>query len=229
MNSIQHILQRREMQQKILQSKHVNKQAVSKYILRQRKIPEHIWKAWVNILKVPKEWIVDDTGYCRKLTDDEVLELDKFLEEKELDFSDEGLPGMELWREMYDQEAWIRNIRYRIGKAKNALKDAIYRIPREITDQEEILHHYERNLKFYENIIGIHTHGRVTEKEWDYIFKALFMLTSKESNIQMDEVSSKIYNILKENRDRVEQKRQEDIEFYKENFGEIPEENTEEV
>ena len=51
MNAVKHILKRKLMQQKMLESKYVSKQSVSKYILRQRKIPDFVYEMWEKIFK----------------------------------------------------------------------------------------------------------------------------------------------------------------------------------
>ena len=126
MNAVKHILKRKLMQQKMLESKYVSKQSVSKYILRQRKIPDFVYEVWEKILDVPSEWFVDEFGYCRLLKPDEVVDLDEYLDKTEKDLGDEELPGMETWRQMVDNAAWLRNIKYRVRKIHNLLEELVY-------------------------------------------------------------------------------------------------------
>ena len=53
------------------------------------------------------------------------------------------------------------------------------------------------------------------------------MLTTGDTNISADEVTLAIYKILRDSRVKKDKQRQENIEFYKSVWGNIPNENTE--
>ena len=222
MNAVKHILKRKLMQQKMLESKYVSKQSVSKYILRQRKIPDFVYEVWEKILDVPSEWFVDEFGYCRLLKPDEVVDLDEYLDKTEKDLGDEDLPGMETWRQMVDNAAWLRNIKYRVRKIHNLLEELVYHLPEEVTDIESAYCQYESNLRYFDQLFKIKRSGRIRDDDWISIQNALIVMVESDSDItrlEGDELACELYEVMKKHRDMNMQKDAEDLKLYVELWG----------
>ncbi len=235
-------------QSRLAKDMNISKQSVTRWVKQKKPIHDSYIRYIEENLKVKRRFFVDGRRYCKLLTDEDKFELEDYFMRQEFEQPTstaskhkyynnlDNLSKTELIHREQQHEAYM--LAFREKKAESKIQKLTTKIKENIKNIDiksgvdstsGYLDLLESNIVFYERLLHLRKGKQITEQEWEYIFKALFMLTSKESNIQTDEVSSGIFNILKENRNRIEQKRQEDIEFYKEYFGEIPEENTEEV
>ncbi len=216
-NAIQYILSKRSMKNNKLidenQSRSkISKQSLSKYINRQRRIPDYAYLSFEKILNVPHELFVDKNGYCKELTEKEVYELDYYLETHPL--TDVSIVSD---NELYEREAIL----------ERGTKLCLKRIKKDIysvhTDTEiESVHMYidefESNLSIYETFQRLHKSKILSYDEWRSIFKAISYLIDNATQEDINNghnLSHYIYDAIIKYRKEKDYNDKEDKEIQK--------------
>lgn len=227
-NALKIILKERKLTQNYL-AFHFKcvKQNVSKWVLRERKIPQYSITELEKIFGVPSRYFVGEDGYCKILTDDEKTELEIYLSTEI--FQTNGSESEELRRWLEEQrnpEEQRRAFYCDIKKINARIKEDILSNPREetINSYEDWLNCVETNIFFYNRILKLRGSKRITDREWSSIGRALYELLlqdTESSLIDSDSLAGKLYQVILEDRERMEKKRLEDLKDYKEIFGDF--------
>lgn len=224
-NSIKYILKKRNMQQKMLIIAEAReKQYVSRYVNRERKIPEKVIEKWEKILDVPYEYFVDGIGYCKLLTSNDKEQLEDYLISQEFS-AEENEKIAELIQREYDEILYWRDIERNVKEIQSKVKKNIYSdIAADVSSKKEAGWQIETNIKFYEHFLKLKNSGKIHALEWSSVFKALSCLLMKNVKSEVfgnDELARNIYSIIIEYRKEQELKRKKDIEEYEALFGKV--------
>ena len=213
------------MQQKMLIIAEAReKQYVSRYVNRERKIPEKVIEKWEKMLGVPKEYFVDSKKYCKLLTPDDRDRLEDYLVSQEFS-AEENEKIAELIQREYDEIVYWRDIENNVKEIQSKVKKDIYSdIPADVSSKEEAGFQIEANIRFYKELLKLKKSGKIDVLEWGSVFKALSCFLMKNMECEVfgnDELARNIYSIIIEYRRKKEMKRKKDIEEYEEFFCEI--------
>lgn len=210
MNALRHILNKRGIMQKELMVKDknnrtVSKQAVSKWVAGDRKIPEEIAQKWEKILKVPMELFRGENGRCRKLSEEEFAELEDYLLLKSVDYGNENLPGMKAAREQVDLYLWDKNLKRRFKSVRRKLYDVVFTHSGEVNSTETYLQSCESNLIWFEEMLDIRKRDLLKRNEWSSIkdaFTCLDLEKTDEGMLEEEVLTCKLYSWIKEKREK---------------------------
>ena len=213
------------MQQKMLIIAEAReKQYVSRYVNRERKIPEKVIEKWEKMLGVPKEYFVDSKNYCKLLTPDDRDRLEDYLISQEFS-AEKNEKIAELIQREYDEIVYWRDIENNVKEIQSKVKKDIYSdIPADVSSKEEAGFQIEANIRFYKELLKLKKSGKIDVLEWGSVFKALSCFLMKNMECEVfgnDELARNIYSIIIEYRRKKEMKRKKDIEEYEEFFCEI--------
>lgn len=161
-NSIKFILAKRNLQQKDLTTENIQKQAVSRWILRERKINKNIIPFWEELLNVPAKYFVDDKGYCKELNDEELPALIDYLYDTQL------LPES---KNEYQDKYTLSS---EVTKLQRHIREDICNIDDSKSIKENIKEQ-EMNLMFYKRILKLHKNKNISNDKWMTFFKELEM------------------------------------------------------
>ena len=211
-NSIKYILQKKNLQQKMIAPKGELKQYVSRWVLGQRKIPKSVIEYWEKVLNVPAYFFVNEKGFCKELNEAEISELDEYLL---------GHPIHNVCDELKDSPAIIRvergiTLKRNIVKLKKNIHEDIYKIKKtiEINSIEEALDEQENSLNFYETVLRLHKRDNIKPEEWSSVFRALAYVADNTSLDDVNEgLSYEIYKLILKNREEEQKKNKELLEF----------------
>lgn len=230
-NSVQVILKKRNMLQKELIVKNYgDKQNVSRYVLRKRKIPRDLVPIWEKLLNVPEKYFVDEKGFCRELNSSEESELEDFLICQQYDVNEKGEIKGWIDEQVFLQQRSI-GIKHGIKKINKRIeKDILLKNEeRECNSEKEWLDEVESNLYFYENMLDIIESKKIKYYEWNSICKVLsiFMLSNNNykevATKKMSVMEMTIYEAICKNRKEKEKNDSELLAWYKEMWGDYEE------
>ena len=222
-NSIKFILEKKGKKQKDLEYPGCSKQSVSKYVLRQRKIDEYTVQHWEAFLKIPHQFFVDEKGYCKELNLEEEQKLHDFLLKQ--DFEKYDMQKEILARKAMEDAERHSYINYQTKIILNGIKTdiATNHSMTDVYTMEDVLDFQEANLKFYEMFLKLRKSSKISEHEWESLFKAMsiFLLAEPTADwLPSGSLAQKLYEAMHQDRIRVEEQRKDSISWYTETFGE---------
>jgi len=200
-NAIRYILHKRNMQQKDLITKRIIKQSISKYINKERRIPDYAYKTFEQILNIPHEFFVDNNGYCKELGEKEIYDIDYYIETN-------PLPNTAIVSdyESLERKALLeKGTKVCLRKIKTDIYDT--RII-DIKSQATALNTCEANLSTYNNFLRLHKSNVLSPDEWRNIFKGISYLIDYATQDEINDgnnLSHYIYDaIIKYRKERIE-------------------------
>lgn len=233
-NALKVILKERGLSQTdIARSIFVVKQTVSKWVLRQKKIPWETIYFLAEKLDVPHEKFVDENRWCKLLNEDEEKDLRNYLlnqqfehiEKTTFDKGEEEIEDALLYPYLLAKRESAAIIEARAVKQK--LGNDVFKTQKsKHISREQCIDDIENNTSFYKKILFLRENDRIESDEWDGILIALLHLACNKEEIQPNkyhDLAYQIFPVLQKYRAKKEEKRKEDIECYIECFGSLPE------
>lgn len=233
-NALKLILKARGMTQTdFAKEMRISKQSVTRWVQREKPMPEYHIEYAEMLLNVKRKYFVDERRRCRTLDANEKLDLEDYLlrqkfEQPTSTISEykyiknlRNLSESELARREYLEGKYL--IAYKRKRVNTDIQQISLRVKKDIKNveiemgdysSEYVLDLLEDNVSFYQKLMHLRERKKVTREEWDSVLRALNMLVSKEENTTADKVALDIYNILQANRLEKQQKEREDLEFY---------------
>lgn len=222
-NSIKYILKIRGMQHKELCFDTMQRQYVSRYINRQRKIPEYVQEKWEKIMRVPSKYFVDEKRFCKELSLDDKQRLEDYLLSQQFSDTENDEWGWMMSRERQRAER-MQYIQYELKRIKKQVEEDVYSVP-DVADpmEEYVIDNIESNLQFYNRFLTLKSSNKISNEDWNGVFRAMsyfIMNQVEEDDIVEDEFVKEVYAAIKKRKQKISQQQLEGENFYKEIWGE---------
>ncbi|MBR2042501.1 MAG: hypothetical protein IJ945_09065 [Oscillospiraceae bacterium] len=225
MNAIKYILEKRNMQQKDLRyryeddkgiKRHFEKQAISKCILRQRKINERTEKVWASLLNVPPEYFIDKNHFCKEMNDEDLYKLETYLIMNPYKgiMEDEGI--YEIAQIQYIER--LKDLEYDIKKTLKDIKNDIYKIGKEIPYESAELDIIGNKMNFYKQILEAKSSQIIRDDEWGYLFIAINAIKAGKNIESENPIAKGFYNGIREYREQNKKLTEEAMRLFDYNF-----------
>ena len=221
MNAIKYILEKRNMQQKDLEynykDKHgirrrFKKQAVSKCVLREKKINDATKNKWSEILNVPPEYFMDENDKCREMTDEDLYKLETYLIMNPYKGIMEDEEIYEIAQIQYIER--LKDLEYDIKKTLKDIKNDIYKIGKEIPYEAAELDIIGNKMNFYKQILEIKSSQIIRDDEWGYLFIAINAIKAGKKIESENPIVKGFYNGIREYREQNKKLTKEIMELF---------------
>ncbi len=219
-NAISFILQHRGMIQTQLTSSKISTQTISKWINRQLPLPRKHIPYLEAQLDVPRELFVDNKRYCKKLTKQAKTDLENyFIESKGSNLEKSTFNSIE--KEHISRKY---SLKISIRKLQRKIEHNILSLTGNEKSISDVLDTQENNYIFYQQILELRHKNLLNNDEWTFLYRAIRSL-NKDAIDTDNQLAIDIYQAIRNYRTQQEKKRQSDIDWYNEIWGDISQKN----
>lgn len=219
-NALKFILQENNITQyKFAEDVGVHRQSVTRWVKRQKPMHEDYIDYVEKHFEVKRKYFVDERRYVKMLDENEKLELEDYLLRRKFqlptstaskykyyknisNLSETELAQREERREKY-------TVAYRRKRANADIHRVITEIKKDINSSSSILNEcstlssldiLENNIQYYQNYVSLRENKKIPDGTWNSINAALYMFVSDDTDIEIDELATRLYKVFKEYR-----------------------------